>query len=647
MPKMNDPTQYPSLMMSGTIEIAAAADEKQSPTFKMLAYTGGAMRLSGWGYPVVVSLAGMTIPSQAMPVRLQHDSDKGVGHTTKVEKTTDTLTAEGKISRDTEFARDVVNSSKNGFPWQVSMGANPNEVVFVAEKQTAKANGKTFSGPFYLVAKSTLGELSFVDIGADTNTSASIAAKNNPLYKEPIMAEQEVKTETTPVVPNVDAKQIVADIRAAAAAEQNRIAGIKAISGITEEISAKAIADGWDATKTELEVLRASRPAAPNVIANSGMTRMDSSVLEAAVLLATGTRVDDVAKKFEGKVVEAAQKQFRSHIGLQQLILEAAWSNGCTARTFRGNEKDVLRAAFSPINAAFSNVSLAGILSNAVNKYLLEGFTATEQAWRAISRIRSVSDFKTITSYRLNGSFLYDEVGADGELKSADLSDESYTNQAKTYGKILGITRQHIVNDDLDAISRVPAQLGRGAGLKLNSVFWTAFMANSSFFTSARGNYLTGATTPLGHDSLTAAVTAFKKVKDAKSVYTGLDPALLLVPVDLEGVARQLYSSSLLMATALGSTSAAAVAPSQNIHTGRYTVVPTRYLTDSALAWYLLASPADAATMEVAFLNGQEQPVVESADADFDTLGIQMRGYHDFGCALAEWQGGLKVKGAS
>ena len=47
----------------------------------------------------------------------------------------------------------------------------------------------------------------------------------------------------------------------------------------------------------------------------------------------------------------------------------------------------------------------------------------------------------------------------------------------------------------------------------------------------------------------------------------------------------------------------------------------------------------------MAFLNGQESPTIETAEADFNQLGIKMRGYHDFGCALQDPRGGLKSKG--
>ena len=71
------------------------------------------------------------------------------------------------------------------------------------------------------------------------------------------------------------------------------------------------------------------------------------------------------------------------------------------------------------------------------------------------------------------------------------------------------------------------------------------------------------------------------------------------------------------------------------------------YTGNSATAWYLLADPGYLATVNVSFLNGQQTPTVESADADFNTLGIQFRGYHDFGVDFAEYLGGVKSKGAA
>ena len=101
------------------------------------------------------------------------------------------LLAEGLISRDTSWARDVANSGSQGFPWQASIGAEVINEEFVPSGSAANANGQTFDGPVYIVRASTLKEISFVDVGADSNTSARVAAKQaakentkNILFKE-------------------------------------------------------------------------------------------------------------------------------------------------------------------------------------------------------------------------------------------------------------------------------------------------------------------------------------------------------------------------------------------------------------------------------------------------------------------------------
>ena len=299
------------------------------------------------------------------------------------------------------------------------------------------------------------------------------------------------------------------------------------------------------------------------------------------------------------------------------------------------------------LQAAFSNLTLPGIFSNVANKFLLAGFTAVEGTWREISSSRSVSDFKQITSYRLNGAFAYDEIGPAGELKAGDVSEESFTNQVKTYGKMFSVTRQDIINDDLGALTALPTRIGRGAALKLNQVFWGAFLANSTFFTSARKNFASGATTTFGIDSLTAAEQLFLDQVDPDGQPLAVSPAVLLVPTALNARAAQLMNS-----TEIRDTAASTKYPTANPHAGKFRTLYSAYLSNATLtgnsstAWYLLANPADVPLIEVAFLNGRDVPTVETAEADFSVLGVQMRGYFDFGVALQDWRGGVKMAGA-
>jgi len=86
--------------------------------------------------------------------------------------------------------------------------------------------------------------------------------------------------------------------------------------------------------------------------------------------------------------------------------------------------------------------------------------------------------------------------------------------------------------------------------------------------------------------------------------------------------------------------------PVANPHQGKFRTEVSRYLSNSryagysSKAWYLLADPNDLPVIEVAFLNGQESPTIETAEAEFSVLGIQLRGYHDFGASRQDPRAG-------
>ncbi len=626
-----------SLTATALIDLDAAADGETPalPRFRMLAYTGQPMRVAGWRHPVIIDLAGLAIPSQSRPIRFGHDPLSGIGHTDAIHVDQGQLVAAGLVSRDTPAAREVVTSSKNGFPWQASVGASVEEYEFVKENQQVTVNGQQHSGPLNVVRKATLGEISFVDLGADGATSATVAAT------APSAGETSMDEPTSETIPH--ASSAVEDIRAQAAAETERIAAIRRICGGRQpQLEAQAIREGWDQQRTELEYLRLTRPKAPAVhVPDNTVT---GSVLEAACLLTAG--LENLDRAYEPQAIDLASRRFRGGIGLQELLLEAAWANGYTGRNFR-DSRSVLRYAFGrTIEASFSTIDIGGILSNVANKFLLEGFFSVERTWRNICAVRNVSDFKTVTSYRLVGKDQYELVSPGGELKHGTLGEEKYENKADTYGLLLSIDRRDIINDDLGSITTVPRKLGRGSGLKINDVFWSTFMANGSFFTAGSKNYITGASTALSIDGLTEGEVAFMDQVDGDGKPIGIMPGILLVPTSLSAIGSQLFKSM-----ELRDTSSSTKYPVANPHQGKFRVEVSRYLSNaqysgnSAKAWYLLAEPTDLPVIEVAFLNGQEAPTIETAEADFNVLGVQMRGYHDFGVALQDHRGGVKAKG--
>jgi len=637
------------LTLTGTAEITAIAAgaggadaEKALPRFKMLAYTGGAMRVAGWRHPVVLDLAGLAVPSQNRPIRFAHDPAAGVGHTDAIKVEGGQLIATGVISRDTATAREVVASSRNGFPWQASVGASVEEFEFIRESQKATVNGQEFAGPINVVRKATLGEISFVDLGADGRTSASIAAHRNKGTS--IMADDPVHSNPgfSPA-PNAGMEPNAEQVRAQALAETTRIAAIRKVCGGSHtEIEAQAIRDGWDATRAELEVLRASRPKTPAVHAPD--TSVTNEVLEAACL--QSARLDGIETLCSAPALEIASRSFRHGIGLRELLCEAAKLNGYCGNSFR-DHRQVLEYAFGRgIEAGMTTIDVGGILSSVANKFLLEGFFSVERVWRSVCAVRNVSDFKTVTSYRLVGKDQYEQVAPGGELKHGTLGEETYSNKADTYGLMLSIDRRDIINDDLGAITTVPRKLGRGSGLKINDVFWTAFMNNAAFFSAGNKNFISGADTALGIDGLTKGEVTFMDLVDSDGKPTGVMPSILLVPTALSAVGTQLYKS-----VEMRDTTVNVKFPVANPHQGKFRIEVSRYLSNalytgnSTKAWYLLADPSDLPVIEVAFLNGNESPTIEAAEADFNQLGVRMRGYHDFGVALQDPRGGVKSKG--
>lgn len=594
------------------------------PRFRMDAYTGGAIRQAWSREPVVIDLAGLRIP-EVVPIVFGHDYDLAsvLGQGNAVASGA-SLVLDGAILAESEAATQVVRLGDKGYRWQASIGADVDEQRLVDGGESVTVNGQTFQGPVRIVSRSSLRECSFVTLGADAATAVQITARagESPMQGK-IKAEDGMPT--GPDVQQEDGMPTgVAENGGptgpsdmASAAPKVDIAAVRAevVADVTREVKAEILKD-----------LRSTR-AGPAIHASKPVVD-DEQVVVAAMAMVGGLNVE---KSYSEPVLEAAHKRSRS-IGLQEVLISAARRGG-----YDGPSK-VTASNLRPILvAAFATHSISNVLAATYGKYLLAGFEAVESTWEAISSIRPLNDFKTVTGVRLDGGFVFDEVGNDGKLKSADASDATRTLTAKTYGRMSSITRQDIVNDDLGALTQVPRRLGRGAALKFNSVFWTEFQSSNDTFyrgaSAAAGN-------ALAIGSLETAYTAYGQLTDPDGNPLGVTPSMLLVPKGLAITARKLNSSANMIVSSLGSTSSRVVEPQANVMAGLLDPVESSYLTTAATAansvWWLVANPNDIPAMEVGFLNGQRQPTVESADADFDTLGIQVRGYFDFGVSKGE-----------
>lgn len=187
------------LSAAGPLEFLAAEPpaEGEAPklrNFRMQAYNGGPMKLSGFHWPVVVDLAGLNIGAKSRPILRDHDSTKIVGHSTGIQiMEGQRIVVEGTASGAGEHAREVEATADNGFPWQASIGASADKIIFLDRGEKQTVNGKQITGPLYIARKANLKEVSFVALGADDSTSSQMTASANGEDKTAKAVQAELK----------------------------------------------------------------------------------------------------------------------------------------------------------------------------------------------------------------------------------------------------------------------------------------------------------------------------------------------------------------------------------------------------------------------------------------------------------------------
>jgi phage major head subunit gpT-like protein/ribosomal protein S4 len=633
------------LATTATIQLAEAVEGvPQRPTVAINAYNGGPVRVGGYRHPVVIDLESLQAPA-TIPLFRSHDAERIVGHGSP-SLSPGRLDIGGVISASTPDAEQIVDLAKGGFPWQASVGVDvTTKPQFLSDGESAVVNGSKVTGPAYVVRGGELYEVSFVTLGADRTTSATVAASKEELQVE----NQEIE--------KVEAGAEVQAVFERAKLEQSRQREIAAIAqramdngyevSAIEAATRRAIEMKQEPKDFELQLLRDTRGA---TVRRGTQKQITQDVVECALSLGMGTSFD-TERYYKPQTLEAARDQWKNGLTITEFLRIMARRNGWTGESNK-DVRGLLRAAFAPVEASsgVSTYDVSGILSNVANKMIMDAFNAVDSAWRSIALISPVSDFKQQETYSIFGDLDYEKLGRGERIKHGTLNEKQYTNQADTYAKFLGIDRRDIINDDMGAFNRLRQRLGRGAATKLNKVFWTEFMDNATFFAAGNNNYISGASTNLSSAGLQAGVEKFMKQTDPDGEPLGIMPRYLLVPPEIDSIARELFVST---NNNTGGAATTERVPNANVFANRFIPVSTPYLSNttytgySATAWYLLADPNELATIEVVFLNGVETPTVEMADADFDLLGISMRGYHDFGVNMMEFRGGVKSKGAA
>lgn len=635
-------------------ELRFAADQGGDlASFSGIAYSGGKISQSWSSVPLVIDLAGMKIAKQ-VPLMYNHWNDPryrlGVV-TPKVEA--GQLAISGGIDREAPFAAQVIEAGKK-IPWQNSVGVSAYEYKHINAGEKVTVNDREQEGPFALVTKSELREVSVVAIGADAETELRIAAGWNMdqnVNKEEHM-EVDVKSkqpDPVPAEPKKDNTKSEAEIRAAAVEEEReRVAKIRAALNEYPNLIDKAITAGWseEQARDMVETVKAAtaglQTAGPNITVKTPETA-SASVLEAALSLRAGCSEQDIVAGYGEEVAEKADKL--RGISLAETVVAACRLHGIEASIHLDHET---------IRAAFSTTDLPVLLGNVANKRMLREFNSYPLIAPQLCSAGDLADYKESDRVRLFDVGDLEEVPAGGEVPNSTLGEETAKNQAKRYGKTFWLDEMMIINDDMNAFTRIPRIFGSRAARKIDKVFFERLMANptqadgKALFHTAHKNLKTGSGSALSLPSLKAARVLFTQQVDADGESIAVLPKFLLVPSWLEPDAQELVAAQAIVTGENATKPATSIVSKWGLQViGAPQLDNAANANYSTTAWYLFADPAQADTFEIGYLRGQRTPVVQMIGFDSTRFGIGYRVAFSFGIREQDFRGMVKSTGAN
>lgn len=621
--KLNELLKKP-LTATGTVTLVAEKDAEGNPVdggnkaMTINAYNGGLMNV-GWGLPVGIDLAGVTWrDDNAIPILCLHDShdiDAICGQAKKIKCDGSSIVVEAELMPVSDTAKKVHELAKAGFRFQASVGLTPSDVLYVDAETAYNLNGAEVKGECYIVRAGVLNEVSIVPLGADGTTATNISAATQK-GKEPTMATPEKK---------IEAEKPEITVEAAQNAERERVASVIKACKDHADIMAQAVKEGWTADRAELECLRAekakavqaARPEAPSIIDLKAAAPKDAKTVAAAACMGAAMSDAVVAEQFKGVDLDAAHD-----LGVNRLS-DVFAAFGYTYRP--GDNASMTKA----IKAAFSTADIPNVLSNVAHKFVLAGFGAVGEDWRKVSRAVPVTDFKAVKGVRLVMGGVLQPLAKGGELKHVSLSDESRDLAAATKGSIVGITREDLINDDLGVLSMIPERFGQMAGRTINKDVFGAISRTA-------GDYGANTSGALNVANLATAYQLALGITDSNGDYLGAMPNVILASPSNYLSALNIYQSEQVTGTS-------SEKGKNNVMRGLLAPITSQFL-GSGTAYWLFNSAFPL--VDVAFLNGRTTPVVETAEADFSQLGIQMRCYFDYGAAAGELKAAVYSTGA-
>lgn len=304
------------------------------------------------------------------------------------------------------------------------------------------------------------------------------------------------------------------------------------------------------------------------------------------------------------------------------------------ARAALGCDRTAMRAAGMHTTSDFPI-----LLGGGVTRTLRDAYAQAPQTWRLLGQMTTVPDFRATTRAALGDISALEEVKEHGEYKYGKLEEDGAPIRVAKFGKIIAITWEAVINDDLGALTRIPRAYGLAAAETESNVVWNLILSNPNFtdgkaiYVADHGN-LAASGGAINTTTLGAARAAMRKQKSKAGAFLNVEPRYLVVGPDKELEAFQFTSSNYVPAKN---------ADINDVRNTSLIVIVDGRITGNQ--WFLFTEAGLIDTFEYAYLEGEPGVFTETREG-FEVDGMEVKARLVFGAAWIDWRGTYKNPGA-
>ena len=581
------------------------------------------------------------------------DDVLGVVESVKVDK--GKAYAKIKVSEDSK-SLEVKSKIDNGILRNISVGYTVEDVEEVSDNVTRSSD----EVPQIRVTQWTPREVSLVGVPLDTNSETLRFEKRsqltdqrsffsrkafekmktylNPKKEENLLMKEKAKVE------KIEKKESLKGFKPAFEIDGSAARSLDQQTDLKEDFKAK----------TKLLLSLKSKFNLEDDFVNSLIeSEKDQDQIRKEVLDKVSSDFEKKAKETQYPALSIVQDEIDSRKPVMSDYLGFLLSNGArkmnkdtqnsligfdmkyASRWFMGSQRIPDKNLFQRL---LSTADFPELLASELNKELLRGYAPESRTYEPLVRNRIVNDLKSINLLKVDIDAIPEEVAQGAEYKSGSIVEAKDSYSIKKYGKLLLITEETFINDDLGAIGNASRSLGNHISVLENNIFWALITSNanvngSALFSSSRNNTISSIA--IGTEGLDSARRALKVQRGLSNrAYLNIQPRYIIVPEALFGRAQSLFASYV---------------PDQfnnsvqfRIDSLRGVISDPRLDDNSATRWYLSGSADETDLFEKAYLAGNENPIFEQENL-FKRDSVAYKLKIRFGFAIADFRSIVRV----